>query len=128
VGQAIAGIVLSRGASEKQMIPRAPSSDRSMVIAARVREKRCNAMNTKIPAANVKLKRTYESPTAEDGARILIDRLWPRGISKKKAALDQWMKDIAPSAELRKWFGTIQRVGRIPPSLRRRGAPEPRVT
>jgi uncharacterized protein YeaO (DUF488 family) len=62
-------------------------------------------VNTKIPAANVKLKRAYEPPTAEDGARILIDRLWPRGISKKKAALDQWMKDIAPSAKLRKWFG-----------------------
>jgi uncharacterized protein YeaO (DUF488 family) len=62
-------------------------------------------VNTKIPAANVKLKRAYEPSTAEDGARILIDRLWPRGISKKKVALDQWMKDIAPSAKLRKWFG-----------------------
>jgi uncharacterized protein YeaO (DUF488 family) len=62
-------------------------------------------MSTKIPAANVKLKRAYESPVAADGSRILIDRLWPRGISKKKAALDRWMKDIAPSAELRKWFG-----------------------
>jgi uncharacterized protein YeaO (DUF488 family) len=62
-------------------------------------------MSTKVPAANVKLKRAYESPAAGDGTRILIDRLWPRGISKKKAALDQWMKDIAPSAELRKWFG-----------------------
>jgi uncharacterized protein YeaO (DUF488 family) len=62
-------------------------------------------MSTKIPAANVKLKRAYESPVPADGSRILIDRLWPRGISKKKAALDQWMKDIAPSAELRKWFG-----------------------
>jgi len=62
-------------------------------------------MSAKVPAANVKLKRAYESPAAGDGTRILIDRLWPRGISKKKAALDQWMKDIAPSAELRKWFG-----------------------
>jgi uncharacterized protein YeaO (DUF488 family) len=62
-------------------------------------------MSFKVPAANVKLKRAYESPAAKDGIRILIDRLWPRGISKKKAALDQWMKDIAPSAELRKWFG-----------------------
>lgn len=62
-------------------------------------------MSTKIPAASVKLKRAYESPVPADGSRILIDRLWPRGISKKKAALDQWMKDIAPSAELRKWFG-----------------------
>jgi uncharacterized protein YeaO (DUF488 family) len=62
-------------------------------------------MSAKVPAANVKLKRAYESPAAGDGTRILIDRLWPRGISKRKAALDQWMKDIAPSAELRKWFG-----------------------
>jgi hypothetical protein len=60
---------------------------------------------TKIPAANVKLKRAYESPAATDGTRILIDRLWPRGISKQKAALDQWMKEIAPSTKLRKWFG-----------------------
>jgi uncharacterized protein YeaO (DUF488 family) len=62
-------------------------------------------MSAKIAAANVKLKRAYEAPAAEDGIRILIDRLWPRGISKKKAALDQWMQDIAPSAELRRWFG-----------------------
>jgi len=62
-------------------------------------------MGTRIPAANVKLKRAYESPAAADGTRVLIDRLWPRGISKKKAALDQWMKDIAPSNQLRKWFG-----------------------
>jgi uncharacterized protein YeaO (DUF488 family) len=62
-------------------------------------------MSTKVPAANVKLKRAYESPSPEDGSRILIDRLWPRGISKKKAALDHWMKEIAPSTELRKWFG-----------------------
>lgn len=62
-------------------------------------------MTTKIPAANVKLKRAYESPAAADGTRILIDRLWPRGIPKKKAALDQGMKEIAPSTKLRKWFG-----------------------
>jgi len=62
-------------------------------------------MGTRIPAANVKLKRAYESPAAADGTRVLIDRLWPRGISKEKAALDQWMKDIAPSNQLRKWFG-----------------------
>jgi uncharacterized protein YeaO (DUF488 family) len=62
-------------------------------------------MTTKIPAANVKLKRAYEPPAATDSTRILIDRLWPRGISKKKAALDQWMKEIAPSTKLRKWFG-----------------------
>jgi uncharacterized protein YeaO (DUF488 family) len=62
-------------------------------------------MSRRISAANVKLKRAYESPAAEDGTRILVDRLWPRGLSKEKAAFDQWMKDIAPSAKLRKWFG-----------------------
>ncbi|WP_046868463.1 DUF488 domain-containing protein [Microvirga massiliensis] len=62
-------------------------------------------MSTRIVAGNVKLKRAYEQPAREDGTRILIDRLWPRGMSKKAAALDLWMKDIAPSTELRKWFG-----------------------
>jgi uncharacterized protein YeaO (DUF488 family) len=62
-------------------------------------------MKKKIPARNVNLKRAYESPAAEDGTRILIDRLWPRGITKERAAIDQWMKDISPSTELRKWFG-----------------------
>ena len=62
-------------------------------------------MTAKIPAANVKLKRAYDLPAATDGTRILIDRLWPRGISKEKAALDQWMKEIAPSTKLGKWFG-----------------------
>lgn len=59
----------------------------------------------KIAAANVRLKRAYEPPSPDDGTRVLIDRLWPRGVSKDHAALDQWMKDIAPSTELRKWFG-----------------------
>jgi uncharacterized protein YeaO (DUF488 family) len=58
-----------------------------------------------IRAENVKLKRAYEAPAAEDGVRILVDRLWPRGIAKKEAALSLWMKEIAPSTELRKWFG-----------------------
>ncbi len=61
-------------------------------------------MSATIPAENVKLKRAYEAPDAGDGTRILVDRLWPRGVSKKDAALDLWMKDIAPSTELRKWF------------------------
>ena len=61
-------------------------------------------MSTSIPAANVRLKRAYEPKDAEDGTRILVDRLWPRGVSKADAALDQWMKEIAPSTELRKWF------------------------
>ena len=62
-------------------------------------------MKRKVPAGNVKLKRAYEPPASDDGTRVLIDRLWPRGISKKRAAIDQWMKDISPSTELRKWFG-----------------------
>jgi uncharacterized protein YeaO (DUF488 family) len=61
-------------------------------------------MNRSVPSGNLKLKRAYEPPSPDDGARILIDRLWPRGISKAKAALDEWFKDIAPSNELRKWF------------------------
>lgn len=62
-------------------------------------------MKTKVPPSNVKLKRAHEPAAADDGTRILIDRLWPRGISKERAAIDQWMKDIAPSTQLRKWFG-----------------------
>jgi uncharacterized protein YeaO (DUF488 family) len=62
-------------------------------------------MTTKVPAANVKLKRAYEKPSARDGMRILVDRLWPRGLKKEAAALDEWMKDLAPTTELRKWFG-----------------------
>jgi uncharacterized protein YeaO (DUF488 family) len=53
---------------------------------------------------NITLKRIYEKPLSSDGARILVDRLWPRGVSKEKARLHLWLKDIAPSTELRKWF------------------------
>ena len=62
-------------------------------------------MKRKAPAGNVKLKRAYEPPASDDGTRVLIDRLWPRGISKERAAIDQWMKGISPSTKLRKWFG-----------------------
>jgi uncharacterized protein YeaO (DUF488 family) len=57
------------------------------------------------PASHLRLKRAYEPAGPDDGVRILIDRLWPRGVSKEKAALDEWEKDIAPSTELRQWFG-----------------------
>lgn len=57
------------------------------------------------PASHLRLKRAYDPATPDDGMRILVDRLWPRGISKERAALHDWMKDIAPSAELRQWFG-----------------------
>lgn len=62
-------------------------------------------MSTKLLAGNIKLKRAYEPAAATDGTRVLADRLWPRGVSKKKAALDRWIKEIAPSTNLRKWFG-----------------------
>jgi uncharacterized protein YeaO (DUF488 family) len=52
-----------------------------------------------------KAKRIYEEPDKEDGYRILVDRLWPRGVSKERAKLDDWIKEIAPSNELRKWYG-----------------------
>ncbi len=55
--------------------------------------------------SRIRLKRAYEPATMEDGTRVLVDRLWPRGVSKAEARLDAWMKDIAPSTELRKWFG-----------------------
>jgi uncharacterized protein YeaO (DUF488 family) len=62
-------------------------------------------MSKKIAAANVRLKRAYEPAEPADGPRILADRLWPRGVSKATAHIDQWMKEIAPSSDLRKWFG-----------------------
>lgn len=51
-----------------------------------------------------KIKRIYDPPEASDGRRVLVDRLWPRGISKAKAQVDEWLKETAPSTELRKWF------------------------
>ncbi|HEY7182833.1 MAG TPA: DUF488 family protein [Blastocatellia bacterium] len=53
----------------------------------------------------IKLKRAYEKAAKDDGERILVERLWPRGLTKAQAKLDIWLKDVAPSAELRKWFG-----------------------
>ena len=62
-------------------------------------------MSTRIVAANIRLKRAYEPIDAGDGTRVLIDRLWPRGVSKDAATIDLWLKDLAPSTALRKWFG-----------------------
>lgn len=53
----------------------------------------------------ITIKRAYEKPAASDGRRVLVDRLWPRGVAKRAAKLDAWAKDIAPSAALRTWFG-----------------------
>ncbi len=65
----------------------------------------------------VKVKRAYEPPERGDGRRILVDRMWPRGVKKAEAAIDKWVRDIAPSAELRRWFG--HRAERWPEFRRR---------
>lgn len=53
----------------------------------------------------IKLKRVYDPPSEDDGHRILVDRIWPRGMTKEKARVDLWLKELGPSDELRKWFG-----------------------
>lgn len=53
----------------------------------------------------VRLKRVYETPSPRDGARVLVDRVWPRGLTKQKARIDLWLRDVAPSTKLRQWFG-----------------------
>ncbi len=62
-------------------------------------------MNKKIPANHIRVKRAYEPAAPEDGTRILIDRLWPRGVKKETLALAEWDKDLSPSTELRQWYG-----------------------
>ena len=54
-----------------------------------------------------RIKRIYEAPVSQDGIRVLVDRLWPRGVRKQVAKLDYWMKDVAPSTPLRRWFGHL---------------------
>ena len=53
----------------------------------------------------VRVKRVYDAPAVDDGVRVLVDRVWPRGLSKEKARIDQWLKEVAPSTALRQWFG-----------------------
>jgi uncharacterized protein YeaO (DUF488 family) len=62
-------------------------------------------MNMPEAAPDIRLKKIYDPPDRNDGARVLVDRLWPRGARKEKAKLTLWLKEIAPTAELRKWFG-----------------------
>lgn len=62
-------------------------------------------MSSKVRAGNVRLKRAYDAPARGDGKRVLIDRLWPRGVRKADAAIEHWFKELAPSTELREWFG-----------------------
>jgi uncharacterized protein YeaO (DUF488 family) len=53
----------------------------------------------------IQVRRVYDQPERSDGTRVLVDRVWPRGVTKARAALDEWCKDVAPSTELRKWYG-----------------------
>jgi uncharacterized protein YeaO (DUF488 family) len=62
-------------------------------------------MRRRIPAATIRLKRAYQFPSRGDGTRILVDRLWPRGVRKSGAAIDRWLPTIAPTSALRTWFG-----------------------
>lgn len=55
----------------------------------------------------VRIKRAYEDPASSDGYRVLVDRIWPRGVSKQEAAVDEWLKEVGPSNDLRKWFGHV---------------------
>ncbi len=57
------------------------------------------------PEPQIRVRRVYDEPAAADGARVLVDRIWPRGISKEAARLQEWAKDVAPSGELRRWYG-----------------------
>jgi len=61
-------------------------------------------MQRRISAARIRLRRAYQSPSRGDGTRILVDRLWPRGVRKSEAAIDRWTKTIAPTGALRTWF------------------------
>ena len=63
------------------------------------------ANGTGMSLMQIKLKRAYEIPSNDDGLRILVERLWPRGLTKADAAIDHWMKDVAPTPQLRTWFG-----------------------
>jgi uncharacterized protein YeaO (DUF488 family) len=78
-------------------------------------------MSAKIPARHILIKRAYEPPADADGKRILVDRLWPRGIKKEALGLSQWMKELSPSTELRHWYGHEPELW---PEFRRRYAAE----
>jgi uncharacterized protein YeaO (DUF488 family) len=58
-----------------------------------------------VAGRSVRVRRVYEEPRPDDGTRVLVDRLWPRGLTKARAAVDEWCKNVAPSDELRKWYG-----------------------
>lgn len=65
----------------------------------------CPAPIARANQMTIRIKRIYDAPADDDGYRVLVDRVWPRGLSKSKARIDRWLKEIAPSTELRRWFG-----------------------
>lgn len=67
--------------------------------------KECVKVDSKEGMEMIKVKRVYEAAAPTDGYRVLVDRIWPRGVKKEVAAIDSWLKEVAPSTELRKWFG-----------------------
>ena len=69
------------------------------------RRRRTNRVRPRGPRCTVSLKRAYDPAFPDDGMRVLVDRLWPRGVSKEQLAVDFWLKDAAPSAALRRWYG-----------------------
>jgi uncharacterized protein YeaO (DUF488 family) len=80
-------------------------------------------MGTIIAMQRVQIKRAYEKPSRGDGVRVLVDRVWPRGVSKEALRLDLWAKEIAPSTALRQWFGhDPERWSEFPKALRARTA------
>lgn len=75
----------------------------------------------------IRIKRTYEDRARGDGQRILVERLWPRGMKKEALHADAWLKDVAPSTELRKWFAhQVDRWARVPAAVQKRTAGKPR--
>jgi uncharacterized protein YeaO (DUF488 family) len=73
-------------------------------VAKKKAAKRAKPAGRKKPSAAIRIKRAYDEPANEDGLRILIDRLWPRGLSKSTLKLDSWVRHLSPSNELRKWY------------------------
>jgi uncharacterized protein YeaO (DUF488 family) len=83
----------------------APGGNRPVLASVPLaRTKAFGAGRQPMATGKVRVRRVYEEPERDDGARVLVDRIWPRGLTKAKAALDEWCKEVAPSGELRKWY------------------------
>jgi uncharacterized protein YeaO (DUF488 family) len=78
---------------------------RRITFSAMPSSRRRKAGQARTRRSTLRVKRIYDPPADEDGVRVLVDRVWPRGLSKEKAQIDHWLKDVAPSTALRRWFG-----------------------